>query len=529
MLRSARAPRGMVTAPHQLAAQAGLSVLRDNGNAIEAMIAAAAAIAVVYPHMNAIGGDGFWLVHVPGREPVAILACGAAGRAVTPDLYHRNGLAAIPARGPLAANTVAGTIGGWDEALKLSAEIGGRLPLSRLLADAIDYGLRGFPVSESQAKMTAAKQDELKDISGFREAFMPSGQPPKVGDLFCQRRLAATLSELAEQGLDSFYRGDLARRIVRDLEQAGIPIDAFDLAGYRARREPAHGITLSCGRVYNVGPPTQGIASLAILGVFDRLGITEPDQFAHIHGLVEATKQAFIVRNREIADPDAMTVAPESLLTPKQLEALAARVDRTRALPWPAPSLPGDTIWMGAIDRNGVAVSFIQSVYWEFGSGVVLEDTGIAWQNRGCSFSLEDGARNVLAPGKRPFHTLNPALALLSDGRTMVYGTMGGEGQPQTQAALFTRHVLFGQDIQAAITAPRWLLGRTWGAESTTLKLEQRFDPTIVAALQDAGHTVEIVAPFDEMMGHAGAVIRHADGTLEGASDPRSDGLAAGY
>jgi gamma-glutamyltranspeptidase/glutathione hydrolase len=174
-------------------------------------------------------------------------------------------------------------------------------------------------------------------------------------------------------------------------------------------------------------------------------------------------------------------------------------------------------------------VSFIQSLYWEFGSGVVLGDTGIVWQNRGASFGLAAGARNALAPRRKPFHTLNPALARLANGRVMVYGTMGGDGQPQTQAAVFSRYALFGQDLQAAVSAPRWLLGRTWGQVSTTLKLESRIDPALVAALADAGHAVEVVEPWSQLMGHAGALVRHRDGLIEGASDPRSDGRAAGY
>jgi gamma-glutamyltranspeptidase/glutathione hydrolase len=182
---------------------------------------------------------------------------------------------------------------------------------------------------------------------------------------------------------------------------------------------------------------------------------------------------------------------------------------------------------MGTIDASGRAVSFIQSIYHEFGSGIVLPSTGINWQNRGCSFSLDPAARNALVPGRKPFHTLNPALALLRDGRTMVYGTMGGDGQPQTQAAVFTRHVGHGMPLQEAIAAPRWLLGRTWGSMSETLKVESRFDPALVAELGRRGHEVEIVGAFDEVVGHAGALACRADGTLEGGFDPRSDGAVA--
>jgi gamma-glutamyltranspeptidase/glutathione hydrolase len=184
---------------------------------------------------------------------------------------------------------------------------------------------------------------------------------------------------------------------------------------------------------------------------------------------------------------------------------------------------------MGAIDGDGRAVSFIQSVYWEFGSGVVLGDTGIAWQNRGSSFALNPAAVNALEPGRKPFHTLNPAMARLADGRTLSYGTMGGDGQPQTQAAIFSRHVLHGRPLAEAVAAPRWLLGRTWGAMSTTLKLESRFDPAVIEGLRARGHDVEVVAPLTDMMGHAGALSLRPDGFIEGASDPRSDGAAMGF
>src|SRR6185295_13038084 len=190
---------------------------------------------------------------------------------------------------------------------------------------------------------------------------------------------------------------------------------------------------------------------------------------------------------------------------------------------------PADTIWMGVIDGAGRAVSFIQSLYHEYGAGIVLRESGVNWQNRGCSFSLDDATLNVLRPGRKPFHTLNPALAQLRNGTTMVYGNMGGDGQPQTQSAIFTRCAVFGMSPRAAIAAPRWLLGRTWGQTSDTLKLEARFAPQVVETLRGMGHEVEIVGDYDEIVGHAGAILRRPDAMLEGGSDPRSDGGVAAY
>ena len=527
MIHTLTALGGMHVAPHHLAAQAGRDVLREGGNAVQAMVAAAATIAVVYPHMNAIGGDGFWLIHEPGKPPVAIDACGPAAGLANKAFYA--GLDGIPTRGPQAALTVAGTVGGWAKALEVAAPWGAPLPLSRLLADAIAHAQDGVAVTTSQSGLTRQKFDGLKDAPGFAQTYLVGGQPPAVGHLLKQPVLGRTLAELAERGLDDFYRGDLANRMGAELERVGSPLRTSDLAAYHAQLVEPLAVRLRDSTVYNLPPPTQGLSALTILGLFDRLSVTEGEGFAHLHGLVEATKRAFRVRDRVVTDPRRLPADPHGFLAPQALDALAAQIDMSRALPWPDAAAPGDTIWMGCIDKQGRAVSFIQSVYWEFGSGLVLQDTGVCWQNRGTSFSLDPAALNALEPGRKPFHTLNPSLALFDDGRVMPYGTMGGEGQPQTQAAVFTRYARFGQGLQEAVSAPRWLLGRTWGDVSTTLKLENRFDSSLVAALKAAGHQVEqLDEAFSDTMGHAGALVRHPDGVIEGASDPRSDGAAAG-
>jgi len=530
MLYARQQGGGMVVAPHHLAAEAGRGVLRDGGNAIEAMVAAAAAISVVYPHMNGLGGDGFWLIHEPGcKKPLAVSAVGPAGAGVTSEFYAARGLAAIPSRGPLAANTVAGTVAGWQAALAVSAAAGGRLPLARLLAPAIRYAKEGFPASESQVANTLAKREELADVPGWADVFLPGGSAPAPGERFTQPALADTLAHLAQAGLDDFYRGELARRIAADLSRAGSPIDADDLAGQQALTGEPLSLPHSRGTLFNVPPPSQGIVSLILLGLSDRLAWFEGgggEDFAHLHGLVEATKRAFLVRNAEVTDPAFMSVTPETLLSAERLDRLAADIDPARALPWPAPSVPGDTVWLASADAEGRVVSFIHSIYWEFGSGVVLRDSGIQWQNRGSSFSLDPAALHHLKPGRLPFHTNNPAMAYLSDGRVMAYGAMGGDGQPQTQAAVFTRYALFGQGLEQAVAAPRWILARTWGAPRDDLRLEGRFAPALVAALRAAGHEVALVDAFDEVMGHAGALVCHPDGGVEGASDPRCDGAA---
>jgi len=532
MIHSIRGTRGMAVAPHALASQSALGVLREGGNAIEATIAAAATIAVAYPHMNSIGGDAFWLIHVPGRGVRGLEACGAAAAAASRDWYRARGIErAIPFRGGPAANTVAGTLSGWDAAYAYSREIGGRLPVTRLLEDAIVYAREGAPVTLSQHLNTASKRAELEDVPGFADVFLPGGEVPATGARFVQARLGGTLEQLARAGLDDFYRGDLARSCVADLQRAGSPVALEDLAAHRARwREPLS-LGHSQGTVYNMPPPTQGAVSLMILGILDRLRIRDMDPLGadFVHAAVEATKQAFLIRDRHVTDPAYMRVDASSLLEPAALDRLAAAIDPARAAPWGASRGPADTVWMGVIDAQGRAVSFIQSVYHEFGSGVVLGGSGITWQNRGCSFSLDPQALNFLQPGRRPFHTLNPALALLADGRTMVYGNMGGDGQPQSQSAVFARTVVFGMEPQAAITAPRWLLGRTWGRPSDTLKLESRFAPEVFDSLRRRGHEVEPMQPFDEAMGHAQAIVLHPGGVLEGGADPRGDGVVAAF
>lgn len=527
MLNTLAAVGGMHVAPHHLAAQAGRDVLRDGGNAVEAMVAAAAAIAVVYPHMNSLGGDGFWLIQEPGKPPVAIDACGGAAGLASQQFYA--GLEVLPSRGPQAALTVAGTVSGWAKALGVAADWGQALPLPRLLADAIRHAREGIAVSASQSQLTAQKLAGLKDAPGFADTYLVNGQPPAVGHLLRQPALGDTLQTLAERGLDDFYRGSLAARIGAELERVGSPVRTGDLANYQAQIVKPLQVRLNDCTVYNLPPPTQGLAALMIMGLFERQGVTQGEGFDHVHGLVESTKRAFRVRDRVVTDPGRLTVDPQQLLEPGALDALARDISMSVALPWPDPAAPGDTVWMGAVDRQGRCVSFIQSVYWEFGSGVVLRDTGITWQNRGTSFSLDPTALNALEPGRKPFHTLNPSMALFDDGRVMPFGTMGGEGQPQTLAAVFTRYARFGQSLQQAVSAPRWLLGRTWGDDSTSLKLESRFAPDLVQSLRAAGHQVELLdEAYSDTMGHAGALVRYPSGLIEGAADPRSDGLAAG-
>ncbi|MCB1982110.1 MAG: gamma-glutamyltransferase, partial [Rhodoferax sp.] len=361
MLHALTCRGGLVTAPHHLAAQAGAAVLRDGGNAVEAMVAAAATIAVVYPHMNAIGGDGFWLIREPGADPVAIAACGPAAQLASRNFYQ--GLPSIPERGPLAALTVAGTIDGWRTALDLASTWGRPLPLPRLMADAVRHARDGFAVTTGQRGLVRGKFEELARLPGFADTYLDGSRVLEAGERLRLPRLATTLETLGQRGLRDFYEGELAAPIGAELERIGSPLRADDLAAYRAAVVTPLVLQMRAARVFNLPPPTQGLATLMILGQFERLGIATAEGFEHVHGLVEATKHAFRARDRVVTDPGRLPGDPQALLAPGHLDALARQIDLGRAQPWPDPAAQGDTVWMGAIDREGRAVSFIQSVY----------------------------------------------------------------------------------------------------------------------------------------------------------------------
>jgi gamma-glutamyltranspeptidase len=526
-MRTAQSNAGMVTAPHALAAQSGARILAEGGNAIEAALATAAVLSVVYPHMTGLGGDSFWLIAESGRTPLTIDGAGRAGAQVSTSLYRGLGLQEIPWRGPLAANTVAGAVSAWDAAWEISRQWGGRSALSQVFSDAITLAEHGMRVTAGHADAANRFRDALEPVSGFSALHFIAGAPPIAGDVLKQPALARSLSLLARDGLASYYSGALARQIAAELSRAGVPLNAADLAEQRAAVGHPLQLTLPAAELFNCGAPTQGLASLLILGIFSRLPFAPCDTFGHVHGIVECTKLAFAIRDREIGHRDDSSPLQRYLASP-ELERMAARIDPHHAAPWQSSGGGGDTAWFGVIDAAGRAVSAIQSLYFEFGSGIGLPDSGFVWQNRGSAFRLASEGPNRLAPGRKPFHTLNPAFARFRDGRTMVYGAMGGDGQPQTQAALFTRYALYGQDLQEAISAPRWLLGRTWGESRSALRLESRFPAELLADLSAAGHPVERVGAYDQTMGHAGAVVYSRERGFQGASDPRSDGAAIG-
>ncbi len=511
------------TAPHAAATEAGMQVLREGGSAVEAMVAAAATIAVVYPHMNSLGGDSFWLVDEPGlAEPVAIDACGRSASRLAD-----NG--PLPTRGGSSCITQAATLRGWQAALQLAGPQ--PLPLGRLLQPAIRAAAEGFAVSDSLATASRKLHAVAERNQAFRDVYEPQERPLQAGERFCNPAMAATLTQLAQHGLDDFYHGELAQRICTTLQREGSPLLAVDHAATTASLVKPLSVAIEGAQLYNLPAPTQGVASLMILAIADRLRQQVDSEADLVHLLVESTKRSFAWRNQHLTDPQQMSVDCQQVLDSDFCAQAAASIEMQQASPWPVVGKHADTVWMGARDARGQMVSFIQSIYWEFGSGIAIEGSGFVWNNRGVSFSNEAGHPNELAPGKKPFHTLNPALARFTDGRRLSYGTMGGEGQPQTQAAVFARHVWQGLPLVEAVARERWLLGRTWGDSTDSLKLEQSLADAVLSELLERGHDCESVADRNEMMGHAGAIIETpvANGggvTLDAATDPRSDGAA---
>ena len=532
---------GMVTTPHYLASQAALEVLHKGGNAVEAAVAAASTIAVVYPHMNGIGGDNFWLIYnAKTKEMKALNSSGRAGENATIEFYKNAGFNKIPARGPLAANTVPGAVAGWEAVHKYAAEsIGNKLEWKELLAQSIHYAKEGFPTTASQAYWATVNLEEdmefrmLQRFDEFSNIFLKDGESYQEGDMFVQADLGKTLETIATEGPRSFYEGEIAEKIVADLQRLGGILTLNDFKEHTSDWVEPLTVDYRGYQAYNLPPNTQGMASLSILNILNHLNVAKVKEGseAYYHMLVEAIKLAFIDRDQYLTDPAFADIPLDELLSKARGEELANIVAESLQPKELQPlDAKGDTVWYGIVDKEGNAVSIIQSIYHEFGSGIIPRGTGVLLQNRGSYFSLDAQHINCLAPRKRTFHTLNPAMLLKNGRPALVYGTMGGEGQPQTQAMLVTRIIDYGMSVQAAIEAPRFLYGRTWGATSNTLKLEGRIQKEVQEQLAARGHEIEVLADFTDIMGHAGAIYIDEETDVKfGGADPRGDGVAIGY
>jgi gamma-glutamyltranspeptidase/glutathione hydrolase len=527
--REARGAHGAVATPHALASDSGLAILERGGNALDAAIAAAATIAVVYPHMNGVGGDNFWLVYDARRRRLTALNAAGRAAAAADAATYRARFGAIPVRGGPAALTVPGAVSGWGAAHEYSrTALASPIRWHELLGDAVRFAMDGFPPSAGQRRVTRAARD-LFDAAPdeVRRTLWPIYHPDRLAaERFRQPDLARTLETLAREGADAFYRGSIARRVAEAATAVASPLGVDDLARHRADWVEPLSLPYRRGVAASLPPPTQGFAALAILGVVEAFDVSRLDDADHVHVVVEATKLALDDRDRYLADPAVVPVPVETCLDRERLAERARQISLDRGSgDGPARPASGDTIAIVTADGAGNAVCVIQSLYHEFGSGVVAGDTGVLLQNRGAFFSLDPAHPNCLAPGKRPAHTLIPSMYLVEGHPRLVYGTMGGDGQPQTQAALVTRIVDRGFSPQEAVEAPRWLYGRTWGQPSRALRLEGRFDPGVAESLRGRGHDVRVVEAWSDLMGHA-QLIAWADDEWLAASDPRADGAA---
>lgn len=522
--------RAAVAAPHPAAAAAGQAVLEAGGNALEAMLAVAATIAVVYPHMNGIGGDNFWIIREPSGRVRAIEAVGFAGKHATIDRYKALGLNTIPVRGPQAALTVPGVVGGWSMAKAMAEENGGKLPRDMLLHHAIAAARDGHAVGASEARYAVKEEAAVLGIPFFKETYFKDGEKPPEGWMRKLPALAATLQQISDVGYDDLYRGDIAREMARDLESIGSAVTREDLAAFKPFERTPLKAELSDSTIYMPPPPSQGLGAQLMLGILDQISVQNSENAAHIHAFVEAVKRANRIRDKVVTEQDRLREDPQAYLTRDRFQREAARIDLSRAAPWPLPPEDdGDTVWCGAIDSNGMAVSLIQSIFWEYGSGCVLPKTGILMQNRGLGLSLDPSSLNALKPGRRPFHTLHAPMAIFDDGRICSYGSMGGEVQSQITSQNFLRYARLGMAPTDALHAPRFHFGRAFGADRATLKVENRLDGAILETLRRMGHDIEVNAkPYADSFGHGGMLVRHPNGRIQADHDPRADGGAKG-
>ncbi len=537
------AQNGVVATPHYLASAAGLNILQRGGSAVDAAIAANAVLCVVYPHMAGLGGDGFWLIAEPGTGQVhGVNASGPSARMATAEYYRtRQQNGDIPTRGPLSVLTVPGAVDGW----RLAHEKYGRTAWSELFGAAIGYAREGIPVSRSLADWLAQDEPILSNYPAAADIFLPGKRVPRDGQRLKLGDLARSFEQIANQGARSFYEGSIAERICASLQSQDLPLRASDFGAFRAEWVEPIKANYRGYEVCQLPPNTQGFTALQILNLIAGYEVTAwGDGTAdYYHHIAEAVKVAFADRDEWLTDPKFVTIPVEKLISEEYANERRRLISREKALN--IADVPagiaykhaharrppdGDTCYFCAADRDGMVVSLIQSIYHDFGSAVIGGDTGIIMQNRGAFFPLEDNHPNRLEPGKRTFHTLIPGLLMHEGKPYLAFGSMGGEGQPQSHAALVTRIVDFGYDAQQAIEAPRWLMGRTWGTQSRNMSLEGRISDEVVRELKRRGQPVQMVTDWNDNMGHASVIrVDRDQGFFEGGADPRGDGAALGY
>lgn len=528
----ARSTKGMVASPHALATAEGVRVLREGGNAVDAAIATNAVLCVVCPHHNGLGGDAFFLIYEPRRgDVVAYNGSGRAPRALRAADLRERGYSEMPARGALTV-TVPGAVRAWED---VAAAHGSR-GLDRLLAEAEGYARDGYVVTDVVANYFSLNAAILAACPDAAALFLREGVPA-AGSVLRNPGLAATLAAVRNGGADAFYTGAPGRAIVARLRASGSPMDASDLLEQRTEQTKPWRLAWGGGEVLSHPPNSHGSCAQMVLGAIR--GERDADLSLGKEGLwthlaIEAFKHAFRIRDTRFGDPDFVELTQEEFLSRNALQTIRAKVDPERVTArFTAPDA-GGTIAVVATDADGRAVSLIQSLFFGFGSGLVAGDSGIVLQNRGAYFNLIEGHPNELAGGRRPVHTLSPGMYVRDGKPQLVYGTMGGDGQPQIHVQLL--HALFerGLDVQSAIDAPRWIAGRPHLAGrpdvmTDTVVVESRMSREVLDDLERRGHKTELLEAFDGTMGHLHAIsVDRERGTFAGGSDPRADSFALG-
>jgi gamma-glutamyltranspeptidase/glutathione hydrolase len=516
----------MVATPHALATAAGVDVLRRGGNAVDAAIAANAVLCVVYPASCGIGGDALWMVYDPRTSQAR--AYNGSGR--TARAAQRADLPGgiVPTRGARSVS-VPGAVRSWEELL---GELGTR-DLDALLVPAETLARDGFVVTDIVSGYIAECETLLRADAAAAAIFLPRGAVPRPGDVLRNVDLAATLARIRRGGADAYYAGEPGERIVAALRAGGNPMTLDDFTSHRTERMTPLSVAWHGAEVVVHPPNSQGACTALALGMLAADGEASAPLWNHL--AIEAMKRAIAIRNTTFCDPDFSPSGIERELTAASLRALRATIDPNAAAPAPRDIDQGDTIAICVVDGDGMGVSLIESIYMPFGSGMVAPGTGVVLHNRGSHFSVDPQSPNAFAGGKRPLHTLSPAM-LLRDGRPeVVFGTMGGDGQPQIQLQVL--HNLFerGLDVQQALDAPRWIYGRHAVpgrpelADAPSVLIESRLDADVVAGLAQRGHRIESVGPFSNAMGHAHAIVIDRErGSLAGGADPRADSSALG-
>ncbi|HEV8483141.1 MAG TPA: gamma-glutamyltransferase [Blastocatellia bacterium] len=524
-----RAQHGMVASSQPLASQVGLEILKRGGNAVDAAIAMAAVLNVTEPMMTGIGGDMFALVYWSKTgELKGLNGSGRAPRALTLDYFAKKGISSMPAAG-METVTVPGAFDGWVTLI----EKYGTMKLADLLAPAIAYAEDGFPVMEKTADDWQTEVPKLQKSAAGAANYLVDGRAPRAGEIFRQKNLANTFRILARGGRDAFYKGEIARSIADYCKKNAGFITMEDLAAHHSDWVEPIATTYRGYKVYEIPPNGQGLTALLMLNILEGFDLkamsAQPDLYYHT--LIEATKLAFADRNRYIADPAFAKVPTAELLSKGYAAKRRALIDPSRAIQSPTPGNvldKGDTTYLTVVDKDGNAVSFINSLFEAFGSGVVVGDTGIVMQSRGTGFSLDPSHPNRLEPGKRPFHTIIPAMVFKDGKLLMSFGVMGGAIQPQGHVQVLVNLIDRGMNVQQAIEAPRYRYMSGNGVlledELTDGVIDRLIERGHRRARPDAGYTIRA-----QMGGGQAIMIDSVTGTLMGGSDSRKDGLALGY